>query len=472
MKSWWRAAAPIALAVSICLLPVPAGLPPKAWYYFALFLAVILGLILEPIGGATIGLIGVTLAAILRLVEPAPADSIRWALSGFSDTTVWLIFVAYNFVLGYEKTGLGRRIALTLVKWLGRRTLGLGYAVALADLVLAPFTPSNTARSGGTIFPIVRSIPPLYGSLPGETSRKIGSYLMWTAFATTSVTSSMFLTAMAPNLLAVSLVQQATRITLTWREWFVGFLPVGFLLICSLPALVYKIYPPTLKVSHDVPVWAGRELANMGPISKNERVMGLLVLIALLLWIFAGEWINATTVALLAVCLMILTNLITWEDVLGYRQSWDMLIWFATLLTLAAGLNKVGFLNWFATVSASALGGLSHTPMMVMFVLIFFLVHYVFASLTAHAAALLPVFLAAASGIPGMPMKLLALLLCYSLGLMGVISPYSTGPAVIYYGSGYIPHRDFWVLGFLLGFIYLFVFLIVGLPYLLVLNMR
>jgi L-tartrate/succinate antiporter len=96
---------------------------------------------------------------------------------------------------GYEKTGLGKRIALLLVKSLGGRTLTLGYAIAFADLVLAPFTPSNTARSGGTIFPIVKNLPPLYDSKPHDPSaRRIGAYLIWTAIASTCVTSSMFLT--------------------------------------------------------------------------------------------------------------------------------------------------------------------------------------------------------------------------------------------------------------------------------------
>jgi L-tartrate/succinate antiporter len=195
VKFWnWKAVAPILLGVAIYFIPVPEGLTPKAWAYFALFAAVVLGLILEPIAAAAIGLMGVTAATVFLLVAPKPADAIKWALSGFQDGTVWLIFVAFMFAMGYEKTGLGRRLALNLVRALGKKTLGLGYAVALSDLVLAPFTPSNTARSGGTLFPVIKNIPPLYGSEPGATARRMGSYIMWTAFATTCITSSMFLT--------------------------------------------------------------------------------------------------------------------------------------------------------------------------------------------------------------------------------------------------------------------------------------
>jgi L-tartrate/succinate antiporter len=119
------------------------------------------------------------------------------------------------FALGYEATGLGRRIALLLVNSLGRRTLGLGYATALSDLCLAPVMPSNTARSGGTVYPIVTNIPPLYGSFPNDQPRSIGGYLLWTGFATTCVTSSMFLTALAPNLLAVEIARKVAHVDIS-----------------------------------------------------------------------------------------------------------------------------------------------------------------------------------------------------------------------------------------------------------------
>ena len=202
--AWKRIAAtliPIALWMLLLALPAPHGLAPAGWRYFALFSAVIVGLILEPVPGSVIGLMGISVAAALNLVAATPAESVKWALSGFSNSTVWLIFVAFMFGLGYEKTGLGRRIALNLVRLLGRSTLGLGYAVALSDLCLGPFMPSNTARSGGTIYPIIKNIPEIFGSYPGETSRKMGAYLMWTGMAACAVTSSMFLTANAPNLL-------------------------------------------------------------------------------------------------------------------------------------------------------------------------------------------------------------------------------------------------------------------------------
>src|SRR5512136_499680 len=83
---------PILLWVVLSAIPAPQGLTQTAWLYFALFAGVILGLVLEPIPGPVIGLLGITIASVLNLVAAKPADSLKWALSGFSNSTVWLIF--------------------------------------------------------------------------------------------------------------------------------------------------------------------------------------------------------------------------------------------------------------------------------------------------------------------------------------------------------------------------------------------
>jgi len=153
--------------------------------------------------------------------------------------------------------------------------------------------------------------------------------------------------------------------------------------------------------------------------------------------------------------------------VLENKQAWNVLVWFATLVTLADGLNRVGFLKWFATGAAGALGGYSVMTIVVALTVLYFVVHYMFASLTAHTTALLPVLLTAAMAVPEMPVRLISLLFCYTLGLMGIISPYATGPGPIYYGSGYVSRKDFWTLGFIFGAIYLAALLLIGVPFLL-----
>jgi anion transporter len=479
----WKAAIPLIVWLVLVLwgafMGPPAGLKINAWYYFAMFIAVILGLILEPIPAAAIGVIGIAVGASMRYVNADIGQSINWALSGFADTTVWLIFGAFVFSMGYNKTGLGRRVALMLVRWLGGRTLGLGYAIALADLVIAPGTPSNTARSAGTIFPIIRNIPALYGSEPNDpTARRLGSYIMWVAFAVTCVTSSMFITSLAPTAAALAIVKTTTKLDVNWLQYAQGFLPVGIVLFLLVPVLVYLIYPPEVKVSKEIPQWANQELVKLGKVTRQELIMVGLVILALFLWItgsntlfklpyLGSNFINATTVVLVGIALMIVTQIVTWDDILANKSAWNVLVWFATLITLANGLNQVGFVGWFANLASAPLKGLDPMMAMVLLVALFYFIHYFFASLTAHTTAVLPLVLGV--GVKLLPATLVApfaLLCVYSLGLIGILTPYATGPSPVYYGSGYIPRTDFWKLGLIFGVIFFAALLVIGIPYL------
>lgn len=476
----WRVILPISVTILLALVPAPPGLPQHAWYYFAIFAGVIVGLMSEPLPGGAVGLIGVVVVTVLApsvLYGPAelakagfnPADAaLTWALGGFSNGTVWLIFAAFVFALAYEKVGLGKRIALTLVKLMGRRTLTLGYAVVIAETVLAPVTPSITARSAGMIYPIIRNVPGLYDSKPNDPSaRRIGSYIMWVAMSSAMVTSSLFLTGLAPNLLAIEIAKRTSNVQIDWLHWFAAFAPVGIPLLIAVPLLTYWLYPPAIKHSEEVPKWADRELAKLGKMSAREITVAVLVTIALALWIFGASYVNATTVALIVVAMMLMTRVFTWDDIIKNSAAWNTLVWFATLVTLADGLSRVGFVKWFATMVAGHLAGISPIVAMVALIALFFFSHYMFASVTAHTTAMLPVMLAAGSTIPGVPIYQFALLLCLTIGIMGVVSPYGAGPSPVYYGSGYLPARDYWTLGGIFGLIFFAVFLAVGVPWVL-----
>ena len=477
MRILFKTFAPVVAAIVVALIPPPDGLAQNAWYFCAIFVGIVLGLILESLSGSAIGLIGVTIVAALapwtlfgpaELSSPgfnAPGRAIEWALSGFSNSTVWLAFSAFMFGTAYDRTGLGRRIALSLVKAMGGRTLFLGYAVMLSDVILAPFTPSNTARSAGMIFPIIRSIPPLYDSRPNDPSaRKIGAYILWTGFATSCVTSSLFLTALAPNLLAIDFIRKAGNVEISWLKWFLAFAPAGVPLLLVLPLLVYVLYPPVLKQSTEAPAWARQELAKLGPLSRRESAVALLALMAILLWIFGGQFINATTVALVVVSIMLLTGVVTWDDVVSNREAWKALTLLATLVTLSDGLYRTGLVGWFATTAADAMSGLSPNLTIVGLVGVYFLSHYLFASLTAHATAMLPILLSLGLSMPGVPFEKLALLLGLTQGIMGVLTPYATGPAPVYANSGYITSAEYWRLGTVFGAIFLGALLLLSAP--------
>ena len=274
------------------------------------------------------------------------------------------------------------------------------------------------------------------------------------------------MTGHASNLLALSLIAETSNVTISWADWLKGFAPIGLILFPLVPLLLYKIYPPEIRESPDAARWAQDELQRMGQASSAEIRMLLLAAIALAIWIGASEYVQASIAAILVVLLMMLLGVVSWEDILRHTQAWNILIWFATLVTLAGGLAETKFVDWVGQSIAPTISSVSVTAAIVLLVGAFFFLHYLFASTSAHTSALLPVFLAVASQIPGLSPTAGALLLAYPLGLIGILTPYGIGPSPIYYGGGYIPGRDFWIFGLILGLIFFLVYIAIAIPWL------
>src|ERR1700739_1450769 len=473
-----KALAPVGVAAIIALLPVPSGLVPHAWYFFSIFAGVIVGLILEPLPGAAVALIGLTVVTLLarfalfspqQLSQPGfrPASAaLHWALSGYSNPTVWLIFGAFILALGYNKTGLGHRIALVIIERMGKSTLLLGYGIALADTLLAPFIPSPTARSGGIIYPIANDLALDYGSKPNDaSSRRVGSYVMWVAIMTTCVTSSLFLTAASFNLLAAGFVEKLAHVELRWADWFITAAPVVLPLLVLTPVLTYWLYPPEVKRNSEVSKWAAMQLEKLGTLTRNEMILTGVVVLSLVLWVAGGAYVGAATVAGIAVSLMLITGVLTWSDIAGHKRAWTTFAWLGALIALCDGLNRVGFVKWFADGIAGHMHGFSPHLAMLILLALFFVAHYLFASVDAYTTALLPVILLTGAAIPGIPVKEFAMLLCMELGIMGVITPFADAASPIYANSGYLPAKDYWRLGTIFGAIFLILSLGIGVPW-------
>lgn len=474
----WAAIAPVAVTLILAVMPPPSGLAHFAWLYFSIFAGVIVALILEPLPGAAVAIIGMTLVTVLapfalfspqQLSEPGfhPASAaLTWALSGYSNPTVWLIFGAFVIALGYDRTGLGHRIALVIVKRMGKNTLLLGYGVTLADTILAPFIPSPTARSGGIIYPIASDLAIDYGSKPhDESSRRVGSYLMWVAIATTCTTSSLFLTGASFNLLAAGFVEKLTHIELRWTDWFMTAAPAIIPLLILVPLLTYWLYPPEVKRCSEVTQWAAAQLDKAGPLSRREIILAGIVVLSLVLWVGGGAYVGAAAVAAIAVSLMLITGVLTWSEIAEHKRAWTTFAWLGALIALCDGLNRVGFVKWFADGIATHMQGFSPHLAMIILLIVFFVAHYVFASVDAYTTALLPVILVTGAAIPGLPVKEFALLLCMELGIMGIITPFADAASPIYANSGYLPAKDYWRLGAIFGAIFLIVFLAIGVPW-------
>lgn len=435
----------------------PDALNDQAWYMFAIFVATIIACITQPMTIGAVSIIGFTIMVLVGIMDT------KSAVEGFGNSSIWLIAMAFFISRGFVKTGLGRRIALQFVKLFGKKTLGLAYSLVGVDLILAPATPSNTARAGGIMFPIIKSLSESFGSTPKDgTERKMGAFLIFTEFQGNLITAAMFLTAMAGNPIAQSLAEKTAHVHITWMNWFVAAIVPGLISLIVVPFIIYKMYPPTVKETPNAKKWATEQLEEMGKISLAEKFMIGIFIVALILWI-TGSFINidATLTAFIALSLLLLTGVLNWKDILNETGAWNTLVWFSVLVLMADQLNKLGFIPWLSKLIAHSLGGFSWPIVLVLLILFFFYSHYLFASATAHVSAMYAALLEVAVAA-GAPPLFSALMLGFFGNLLASTTHYSSGPAPILYASGYVSQKRWWLMNLVLGIVYFIIWIGLG----------
>jgi len=447
---------PLALAVGLWYLPAPQGVEPSGMHLLAIFVATIVGIILKPLPMGAVAVVGICATALTGTL------TINQSLSGFGNRVIWLIVLAFFISRGFIKTGLGARIAYHFMALLGRKSLGLGYGLVATDLVLAPAIPSNTARAGGVVFPILRSVAEAYESRPDDgTAGRMGAFLTVVAFQGTVITSAMFLTGMAANPLAVELAS-AQGVQISWVGWAMAALLPGVVSLALVPWVLFRLFPPEIRETPEAAAQARAHLDAMGPMGRAELIMLLAFILLLTLWILAGPLgIHTTTTALLGLVILLVTGVLTWDDVLKETGAWDTLMWFSALVMMASFLTDLGLIPWFSATVGGWFGEVGWVAAFLGLGLIFFYSHYFFASSTAHVSSMYAPFLGVAIAV-GAPPMLAALMLAFFSNLSSSMTHYGTGPAPVLFGSGYVKVEDWWRLGLVVSLVNLLVWLGVG----------
>ncbi|MBY0025957.1 anion permease [Priestia aryabhattai] len=449
----------ICLAIGLILwfITPPSGLDVKAWHLFAIFVATIVGLIIKPLPLGSVAILSLTIIVLTNTL------TLEQSLSGFQNTTIWLIVIAFFISRGFIKTGLGTRVAYIFVRLFGKKTLGLSYSLIVSDLLLSPAMPSNTARAGGIILPIIRSLSETYGSRTGDgTERRVGAFLTKVSFQGDMITSAMFVTAMAANPLAVKMTEQITGQTISWVGWAAAAIVPGIISLIVIPLVIYKLYPPELKETPEASEIAVKKLNEMGPLKKEEWYMIGVFLLLLVLWIFGANLnINATTTAFIGLCTLLLTQVLSWSDIKKEQGAWDTLVWFAVLVMMATFLNDLGMIPWFSDLMKGTVSHMSWMTALIVLAIAYFYSHYFFASNTAHVSAMYAAFLSVIVAA-GAPPLLSALILAFFSNLFGCLTHYGSGPAPVFFGSGYVTQQKWWSLGFLISIIHIIIWIGIG----------
>ncbi|HMO81273.1 MAG TPA: DASS family sodium-coupled anion symporter [Pyrinomonadaceae bacterium] len=457
-KVLWRWLLTLMIGFGIALIPPPEAISREAWTLFAIFIATIVGSIVQPLTGAAMVLLGVIATAVFGALTPTEA------LKGYSEPVVWLVLAAFFLSVGMIKTGLGRRTALHFVRLLGGRTVGLGYALIATDFVLASVIPSNSARNGGVILPIARSICETYDSRPYDgTARRLGTYLMTLLYQADVIICATFITGQASNIIIADLVQKNTDIQIGYLTWFAAAIVPALVSLVAVPYLIFRLSPPEVKETPAAAQFATGELEKLGPMKRQEWLMFCVLVSVVVFWTTKDHLhsVDTAIVAMSGICALLVTRVIDWRDLMGEQAAWSVFVWYGGLVNMAAALSNTGLTQLFAGFVGGQTSGFGWVAALALIALVYFYTHYLFASITAHVLAMFVPFLAVTL-VAGAPAGLAVLLLAHFSNLNAGLTHYGTTPAPIYFGTGYVTLRQWWIVGFAASVVNILIWAVIG----------
>lgn len=432
-------------------------LTPQAWWMLAIFVCTIVGMMIRPkaIGAAV--LIGVVATILTGALTPAQA------LSGYGSPTVWLVLSAFFISRAIINCGLARRIALLFIRAIGHTSLGLGYALVACDVVMATVIPGNSARIGGILLPIARTLSSLYESNPGPTAGLIGTYLMLAIYQGDMIACAMYLTGQASNPIAADLAMKTFHVSMTWSRWlWVSIVPAAAS-FAIVPWFVYRIAPPGIRKTPQASGVARKELAAMGPLTTNEKKVIAVFALVCGLWATSPlHSIQTTTVALIGVAVLLASRALEWGDMVTERTAWEVFIWYGGIVRMGEALNDFGITKALAESVSHLFIGWQWRVMMAVVVLFYFYVHYLFASVTTHIISMYAPFVAILIAA-GAPATLVVFSLAFYANLSASLTHYGTTPGPMIFAAGYVSHGTWWRVGLLVSFVNLAVWTSVGL---------
>lgn len=440
----------------------PSSAPIEGWHLFSIFLTTIVALITSVAPMPQVCLTSLVLIAFTGILDPNDSKkALAYALSGFSNPTVWLPTGAFFLSTAIIKSGLAKRLAFIFLKNFGKSIIGIAYSIYFGNFILSPIIPAVAAKSGGIFFPIINSIVDTLDSQTKIDIKRTKQYLNQIGAQAGIVTGSAFLTATSFNPLLANMAMNQ-GVDLSFSSWFIIIGPIA-LIICALsPLYNYYLLKPEIKRSVEIPKIAKEELKKK--VNKEEKILLVILTITILGLIF-GKQLNIypTTLILTAIITILGTQILTWKDILETKGAWNLLIWFASLMMMVNYLGELGMIEWFNQIISDKLSVLNWSPSIyyISLTIIYYLMHYVFASNVAQALALYQSFLIIGISM-GVPNVMMASSLAISSVLYGTLTHYSSGSGAIYFGSGHFTVYEWCRIGFFTMLFHLTIILTIG----------
>jgi sodium-dependent dicarboxylate transporter 2/3/5 len=429
----------------LILSPPPVGLSESGMKCLGVAAICITLWILTPIPLAITSLVAIILLPSLEILDK------QLVFSFFGNSAVFFLLGVFILAGAIMHTGLSKRIALLFLTRFDKSPQNVVFGILLISSLLSLFMPEHAVAA--MMFPVVMEIAQTLKLRKGESSFAIALFLAMAWGSVVGGIGTFLGGARAP--LAVELLRETYNRQISFSSWAIAAVPIA-LTLTVLTYLVLRIfYKPDITDISPARRLLKQELQIIGPVSRDEWKIGLLVLVTVFFWIFGGHHIGLAVISLAAAIMVFVLNIAKWMDIIDY-VNWGIIIMYGGAIALGKALAETNAIDWLA---GQILGSSVITPFLLIIILA--ALSKIVTELISNAAAvviLVPISFGFVNTLNLSP-ELLVLVVTIPSGLAFCL-PVGTPPNAIAYSSGYFSIKDILKPGLVISVLSWLVFLL------------
>jgi len=430
LSRWWRF--PLFLLLGYVLYyfyqqPPPEGLSVEGFRALIVFLTCLVLWVTHLLPLPVTGLFALVLPVLLGIKTATEA------FSYFGSEAVFFIMGVFILATALLKSGLSTRMALYLLRSGSKSPKRLIFQVMLTAALLS-FIMSEHAVAA-MMFPVLLVIVNRLNVAKTSTSYSRTLFLAMAWGCVIGGIATMLGGARVP--LAVGILQNEVHQTITFMQWTVAMLPLVVVLFAFCYFLLTRIFRIDIDTVTDADTVINEQIRDCGRLLMEEKFLGLLIVGAILAWIFIGPRLGMATISILAVVFLFMFRVVEWRD-LQERMEWGVVLMYGGAIAISNILNSTGAGKWFANTYI-----LPHLGSPWMLVLVLSLLTIILTEAMSNAAVvavLLPIGMSVAAQFQLDP-KVVVYAVASASGLAFAL-PMSTPSVAIAYSSGYLQLRD------------------------------
>ena len=439
----------IIFLIATCLLPSPESLNNKAWLTLGVAILMATWWLTEAIPLPATGLLPIVLFPLLGI------SSIKDTAQAFSHPIIFLFMGGFIIGLAMQHTGLHKRIAYYIISKFKSSPKSLVFGFMCATAFLSMWI-SNSATAI-MMLPIALSIITVFKEDKNDIKdNNFDKALVLSIAFSATIGGIATIIGTPPNTVMAAMLSEIYNYEINFVDWLKIGLPTSIILLpITWIILTFLCFPLNSKSSIKDKVIRDK-IKELGEISQDEIMVGIVFIITASLWI-SRKWLstaldgvipagalNDSTIAIMAAIFLFIIpsnrpkrkRLIDWQ--VAQNIPWGALILIGGGLSLATVINSSGLATWIGSLSSN-LSNIS-IIFIVLICIVSIIVLTELTSNTATASTFIPIMGATALGLGQDPLLLIIpATLAASCAFM---MPVATPPNTIAYASGHLKISD------------------------------